>query len=250
MVLFALLLAVDVIARAGSTEVTVDELRSYLATLPATERRALAREPAALSQAVRAYLARRALLQEAAAKKLEELPEVKAKLQRVREDALVDLYLDSISVPPEGYPSEADVQAAYEKNGASFDVPRQYRLAQVFVAQGKDAEQAARRPHPASEFVDLGWLSEAQLVPGIRATVVGLPAGSVSDPVRLEDGWHLVKLLETRPATHRTLAEVRGTIVAGLRAEKTQALRRAHLARLLDRSPPAVNELVLGQVLQ
>ena len=42
---------------------------------------------------------------------------------------------------------------------------------------------------------------------------------------------------------------MRGALVAELRAERTQALRRAYLAKLLEQNPPAINELALSKVL-
>ena len=196
-------------------------------------------------------------------------------LRGARDEALVELYLQSMSQPPASYPSDAEVQAAYDARPVVSEVPAQHRLAQIFIAaprahdtaadeatrvrlaavvakleaKGADFGAVARADsdeHPAAENGgEIGWSSEAQLVPGIRAAVMGLTKGSVSAPVRLDDGWHIIKLLDTRPASRSPLPEIRPTLVAQLRAERAQALRRAYLAKLLDDSPPAINELAL-----
>lgn len=262
----------EVVARVGAAEVTVGELRSYLASLNPEERAGFAKDPSLLAQAVRVYLARRAVLNVAVAKKWDEEPAVKAQLDRVREGALTELYLQSVSRPPAGYPSGAEVQAAYDAdaNRAAFEVPRQYRVAQIFIAADskKNADAIAKKlREPDADFAvvaraeteeraaaerggEIGWLAESQMVVGIRPVVTGLAPGAVSAPVRLDDGWHILKLLEVRPAHKRALSEVRDAIVERLRAERAQANRQAYLARLLEQEPPAINELLLSKVLE
>jgi peptidylprolyl isomerase len=275
----------DVVARLGNVEVGSEELQAYLDTLPPAEQAALAKDPTLLSQVVRTYLARLAVIREARAKKWDQDPPVKAKLDRVRDQALSELYLQSVSRPRDGYPSEPEIKAAYDASPAAFAVPRQYRLAQTFVAvqRSGDREADARAQQRASEVArkarqkgadfgavarasseakagapsgeagskaeDLGWLSEAELVPGIRPVVTSLAKDAVSDPVRLDDGWHVVKLLDVRPASVRPLDEVRDALASQLRTERAKANRQAYLTRLLDQNPPVVNELALSKLL-
>jgi len=271
--------APEVVARVGATDVTSEEVRSYLETLGPKDRQALARDPALLSQVVRTYLARQAVLQELRSKRWDEASEVRAQLERLREQALVELYLQSVSRPADGYPGEAELRAAYDANLAAFAVPKQYRIAQIVVVLpvGNDegVEARARKRvdelmrklrHTGSDFAalasagsddkasaarggEVGWVAEDQLAPGIRAAVSGLAKDGFAEPVRLADGWHVVKLLDVRPAGTRAFAEVRDALAAELRAERARANRQAYLAKLLEQNPPAVNELALARVL-
>ena len=269
----------EVVARAGAAEVTGQELRAHLATLEPAERAALARDPALLVQLVRVYLARQAVLREAQARKWDARPEVRAQLDRVRDEALEALYLQAVSQPPEGYPSDAEVQAAYDANRKAFAVPRQWRLAQIFVAAPKGAaageEKARRRVEEIKRLLavkgadfaavamahtdekeavarggEIGWLAEAQLVPGLRPVVSALAKGAIAEPVQLDDGWHVIKVLEIQSPATRPFPEVRDALVARLRADRAQANRQAYLARLLEQAPPAINELALGKLVQ
>jgi peptidylprolyl isomerase len=269
----------DAVARIGGTDVGTAEVRAYLDTLGPEQQAAIAKDPALLSQVVRAYLARQAVMKEARAKKFDQDPAVRAQLDRVRDEALAELYLTAVSQPDAKYPSDAEVQAAYDANQAAFQVPRQFRVAQIFVAARKgdeSAEKASRKrvdelakklerkgadfaaiaaaesddKAAASRGGEIGWLTEEQMVPGIRATVTSLAAGAVSAPVRLDDGWHVVKVLETKAASTRPLAEVRGAIATQLRAERAKANRQAFLAKLLEQNPPAINELALSKLVK
>jgi peptidylprolyl isomerase len=269
--------AADVVGRAGRVEVTSAELRAYVETLGDDERKALTKDPERLSQVARAYLARRAVLAELKASKWDQDTAVQARLARVHDEALAELYLAAKSQPPASYPTDAEIRTAYDTNRTVFEVPRQLRLAQVFVAAPggapADVEAKARArldeilkkvAQPGADFTavarehtdergaagggELGWLAEAQIVPGIRAAVAGLAKGEISEPVRLDDGWHVVKVLELKPPSTKPLSEVRDLIASELRAERAKANRRAHLSKLLAEHPPALNELELANV--
>jgi parvulin-like peptidyl-prolyl isomerase len=265
----------DVVARVGNANISAEELRAYVGALGAREQAALAKDPALLSQTVRMLLANRLVLQELTAKKWDQQPNIAAQLDRVRESALVELYLQSVSAPADSYPGEEDLQKVYEANRSALLVPRQFQLAQIFVAASKDVDRAAedkakkklddiraKLTAPNADFIaiaraegeakdggDLGWLAENQIRPEIRTQVIGLIKNGVSDPIRLEDGWHILKLLDTKAAYTRTLPEVREQLVQQMRSERAAMMRRAYLAERLKEHPPILNELALSNLL-
>ena len=135
----------NVVARVGDTNISADDLRSYVAALAPREQAALAKDPAMLSQTVRLLLANRLVLQEAVAKKWDQQPSVAAQLERAREGAVVELYLQSVSTPPASFPSEDDLQKVYEANRAAFLMPRQFQLTQIYIAAPKEGDKADRK---------------------------------------------------------------------------------------------------------
>jgi parvulin-like peptidyl-prolyl isomerase len=268
----------DVIARLGNVDVTADDVRAEIGRLGARDQEALAHDPALMSRTVRLLLANRLVLKEALAKKWEQQPAVAAQLERVREQAIIESYLQSVSAAPDGFPTEAQIQAVYESNMSAMLVPRQFRVAQIFVAAAPDKqsedkvrrklEQVQRKLQQAgADFAaiaaadsedrvaaenggELGWLSDAQLRPEIRSHVMGLANGAVSDPIRLDDGWHIIRLIDTKAAYTRQLAEVRDQLAQRIREERASANRRAYLAKLIEQSPPVINELALSHLLE
>ncbi|ABD88461.1 peptidylprolyl isomerase [Rhodopseudomonas palustris] len=263
----------DVVARVGNSNVSADDIRSYVAALGPRDQAALAQDPALLSQAVRMLLANRLVLQELLAKKWDQQQSVAAQLDRVRESALVELYLQSASTPPTNFPGEDELQKVYDANRSALLVPRQFQLAQIFVAAPKDADKATednankslneiqrQLKTPGADFAaianendgknsgDLGWLAENQIRPEIRAQLMGMAKNAISDPVRLDDGWHILKLIDTKAAYTRTLPEVRDQLIQQMRAERATMLRQAYLTELLKRHPPVLNELALSNL--
>lgn len=265
----------EVVARVGDADVTADELRSYVAGLQPDQQAALAKDPALLVQAIRQLLANRLVLREAVAKKWDQQPNVEAQLGRIRDAAVVELYLQSVSAPPPDFPRDEELQKAYEANRAAFLAPRQFQLAQIFVASPNEADKVAednakkrideierKLKAPGADFAvvatsgndakdggDLGWVAESQLRPEIRAEVTGLPKGAVSEPIRLDDGWHVLRLVDTKPAYTRSLTAAHDQLVQQMRAERAAMLRRAYLGELLKQHPPVVNELALSNLL-
>lgn len=267
----------DVIARVGSTDLTIADVRAYIDALDPRQQAAIKGDPTLLSEAVRNILIRQVVLKEALTKKWDQQPVVTNQLARLRDEVVFETYLASVSAPPDGYPSDADIQAAYEANKSAFLVPRQFQLAQIFVAVTKDADKAAqdaakkrvddivRKLRRGADFDTvlqtdsddkdsvknhgvIGWLTEAQITPDIRPQVTGLAKNDITDPLRLDDGWHILKLLDTQAAHTRTLAEAHDQIVAQLRAERIQSNRRAYLAKLAHDNPSVINELALPNV--
>lgn len=269
----------EVVARVGNNDVTADDMRNFIATLGPQQQAAVAQDPSLLSQAVRMMLSNRLVMQELAAKKYDKQPQVEAQLEKVRESALVELYLQSVSNPPANFPSEDDLQKVYEANRASFQVPRQYQLGQIYIAVPKDADKATvdaakkkvvevqqKLKAPGADFAaiaraesaakesgerggDLGLLPEDQIRPEIRTQISGLAKGAVSEPITLDDGVHFIRLIDTKVPYTRTLPEVRDALVRQIRQQRAAQLRQNHLAELLKQQPPIINELALAKLL-
>jgi peptidylprolyl isomerase len=268
-----------VVSRLGSADVKAGAVKAFVSTLSARDQAALARDQNLLNQTVRVMLTNQAVLKEALEKKWDEQPELVAQLKSARESVIVETYLQSVSVPPETYPSDTEIEALYESNKAALLVPRQFQLAQLYVSSPKTADKAAEEKaakkleevgkklkQPNADFAavarsdsderqsaekggEIGWLSEAQIRPEIRVQVLALTKGDVSDPIRTEDGWQFIKLLDTKAAYTLPLSEAREALRQRMRQERAAALRRAYMAKLIEQTPLAINELALSKVL-
>ena len=97
---------------------------------------------------------------------------------------------------------------------------------------------------------DMGWLPETQIVPEIRSKVSGMTNGEVSDPIRASDGWHIIRMVDTKPAAPQPLAEIKDKLAAALRQRKAQENEQAYLAGLLEKTPVSVNEIGLRKIFE
>ncbi len=267
------------LGKIGDLELKTEEIREAIAGLEAGQEGALAKDPAALGQYVRALLIQRLVLKQAQEKKWDQQPEVVAKLVRAREAALTESYLESAAKVPADFPKDADLQAAYDAAKPSLLVPKSYRLAQVFIASGKDADKAtadkakakadavakklkeknadfaaiatAESEETASKAKggEIGWVAEAQVQPEIRERLPKLTTGTISEPLKLDDGWHILKVLDAKEAFTPPLEQVREQLTVQLRAERARLNRQEFLAQLLKDHPLAINEIELAKLL-
>jgi peptidyl-prolyl cis-trans isomerase D len=69
---------------------------------------------------------------------------------------------------------------------------------------------------------DLGWIVEGQTVPEFQQTAFSLPKGSISDLVKTQYGFHIIKVLDRETAHTKPLEEVRDAILPILLDEKVR----------------------------
>ncbi|MFZ0413039.1 MAG: peptidylprolyl isomerase [Candidatus Acidiferrales bacterium] len=87
------------------------------------------------------------------------------------------------------------------KHGANFeDLAKKY------------SEDDATKPKGG----DLGWIVEGQTVPEFQQAAFSLPKGSISDLVKTQYGFHIIKVLDHEQAHTRPLDEVRSQILPAL----------------------------------
>lgn len=249
------------LVRAGEVEITVEDVRASLETLDARQLAAVREDKVLLEQVVRSFIAQHLVLNQALERKWDEEPEVMARLKRARDTALTQSYLEAQAQPPAHYPDEDELKAAYELRKPALLVPRRYRMAQVFVpvAPGADAEaqQQAKAKILAAErtlaegknLVEIGWLTENQIQPEIRTKMPVLKSHTVSPPIRLADGWHLLKVLDIRESYTPTQDQVRAQLRVTLRNERLRENTQAYLARLLKETPIVLDQAALERVL-
>lgn len=260
-----------VVGSIGEIELHQSEVLAALGTMSTVDKEALARDPGTLNQLVRSLLVQRVVLKEALEKKWDEDPSIQVLLKSTREAAISDSYLKSLSRPPDSYPSEGELKLAYENGRAALTVPRSFRLAQIFVAEEAGAEkklkavqqrlkekpgsfaQVAREmseeKESASRDGEIGWLKEQQIQPEILAQLPKLNVNTMSAPVKLKDGWHILKVLDVREAFTPIFEQVRVQLAQRLRAEKARANMQSHVSELLHDHPVAVNEVALSKLL-
>lgn len=261
----------SIAGKIGDIEVKTEELREMISGLESSQGTIQPKSAEALSEYVKALLIQKWILKQAEEKAWDRDPKVIHQIVRAREAVITETFINAACKLPEGYPSEAELTAAYEKAKDGLLVPKSYRLAQIYVAKkhsqarvdeivGKlksaDANFAALaatysdETHAASTQGEIGWVAESQLHTGLRDAVKSLGVGKVSAPILLEDGWHIVKLHETKEARTPTLAEIKDQLTAQLRAQRLQLARQEYLAQLLQEHPLAINEIELLKLLK
>lgn len=264
-----------VLASLGEQRVGSDELKALLAQLPPETRTQLRGDRPALEAWIRARLAEKALYRQAEAKGWLQRPEVQAQTRAASEQIVTRDYLVSVSDVPADYPSQAELEQAYQASKEALRVPPRYRLSQIFLrvenpkddeavlkrAQGlaKQAREgdfaALAREHSqdtgsAAQGGDTGLQALEQLLPEVREVVPRLKPDAISEPVRSAAGWHVIKLVEQQPARPATLEEVAPQLRQLLRAQRQEQLAKTYIDGMFDSATLSIDGAALNQVLE
>jgi parvulin-like peptidyl-prolyl isomerase len=257
----------DVVAKLGNTTLTLGEVKQLTAQVPDLGKV----NPQELDRLIRTEIVRKELVSEARRKGFDKSPEATARMNLAADQALVAAYMNSLSRPPADYPSDAEVKQAYESHKEAFVAQTQYHLAQIFVP-GKDGKAAAeaedvyrqasrkdadfaklastlsKHAPSAERGGDMGWVSEKNLMPAIGAAISQLDQGGVAKPVLADDGYHVVKLLEKKPARPLSFDEVKSYLAQTLRLQRARENEAHYLDNLVAKNPVEINGIALSEL--
>ena len=88
---------------------------------------------------------------------------------------------------------------------------------------------------------DVGWMTHSNAP--FEDALFGMQSGAISDPVKSDFGYHVIKLEEIRAATVRPFEAVRDELAADLKTRKAEQGFYDRANHLADRSFDAYNEL-------
>jgi peptidyl-prolyl cis-trans isomerase D len=145
--------------------------------------------------------------------------------------------------------AEADIAAFYQQNLQQYQTSAEVRASHIlFKTEGKDenAVKAAaeavlpKAKAPGADFAalakqysedesnknnggDLDYFGRGRMVPEFETAAFALKPGEVSDLVKSSFGFHIIKVIDSKPDTTRPLAEVRAEIEEQLKWQKAQS---------------------------
>ncbi len=266
----------DVVATLGSIELKSSQIKAMIAGLDPETLKQLQTNPTAMTQLIRTEIIRQAVLKEAINKQWDKRPEVQEQATRASEQAVVVSYLNNVARPQASYPGEDETKKFYEANKDALNVPAQYRIAQIYLdgssaqpnelekkanelaieanRKNSDFAQIARSNSQHKESADqggeYGWVTEDQVIPELRGALAGMSPGEISKPIKSASGWHIVKLMEKKPAGIRPYAEIRPALISNLRLNKARQNEQQFLETIVKAQKFELNERVLGNLLK
>jgi parvulin-like peptidyl-prolyl isomerase len=254
-----------VVARMGTITLGTADVQRLYKGLSDADKATVQKDRAASEKWLRGRLTAEALLREARSKGFADKPEVKARIaDAVREVTATIVnaaYLESVTQLPADYPSEAETKAAYDSEQAkgSFNLPAIYHVAQIFVkapagdkaavTAGRDkAKKLAKRAkdgdfaaiakassddaNSAARGGDVGSLPLASLKPEMQDTVAQMKKDQVSEPIRSDTGFHIIKVIDIQPPRVASYDEMKQRLQALMRQQRQQQTLQNYLGKL------------------
>ncbi|MBF0610920.1 MAG: hypothetical protein G8345_14595 [Magnetococcales bacterium] len=262
------------VAEMGDVRLTGDALNKLLANLAPEDLQKLKANPRAMRKLVTEELVRLYLIRQARQDGWDNKPDIKYLMNRASEEILFNQYLLSRITPDSGFPAESMVQEVYDKNKSRLVNPDRVHLGQIFLALGNEegaaanlenklaevrnrlssddfaevAKQVSDHKESAANGGDMGWQEMGSIGPELRPVIAGLKVGEVSQPLKSERGWHILKLKERESGKAMSLEEARPAIVNSLRTSMAKNKEGIFLEETLTRTPPTIHDEVLSTV--
>ena len=159
--------------------------------------------------------------------------------------------LDTVMLRLRTAVSEDEIRAAYNQNLDRYKIEERAHIAHILFKTvdrtdgeveeiRRKAEDVLKKAKSGGDFAalaqqnsedttkerggDLGWIVRGQTVPEFEAAAFRLPKGAISDLVKTQYGFHIVKVVDRENARTQALPEVRASTLATLQQEKSERL--------------------------
>jgi peptidyl-prolyl cis-trans isomerase C len=212
--------------KTSEVEIAAEDISVQLGDLPAKLRYPFLVE----------YLVERHLLAQAAVKQgVADTEEYKQRLAFYQAKALRDAYFNSNIKPSI---TDEEVKAAYDKEAAKVKISERVRARHILVQTEKEAKDVLARLNKGEKFEDiakqvsldgskdyggdLGYFSSEEMVPEFSKAAFALKTGEISQPIKTDYGWHVIKLEDRKQGGAQPFDQLKAGIKAVLMRKKVQ----------------------------
>ncbi len=152
------------------------------------------------------------------------------------------ILLDAAELEVPTVADDETLQRRYEEGSSRFVEPEQRLSSHILIKTAEDADADAQRAAQVraqalveqaradgadfaalarehSEDIgskaaggDLGWVERGMTDPAFESALFGLEVGSISEPVKSAEGWHVIEVREVREEKRKEFAEVRAEL--------------------------------------
>ncbi len=210
-------------------------------------------DPASKKENVLAFLIDMKIVSKAAEdKKVENNEDFKKRLAFTRNRLLMDSLLAT-----EGKAATTDdaMKKVYEDASKQITGEQEVHARHILVESEDDAKAVAEELKKGADFAelakkkskdpgasdggDLGFFTKEQMVPEFSAVAFTLDPGKVSDPVKSQFGWHIIKVEEKRsrqaPAFEQVKAQIETYVTRKAQADYVAKLRETAKVERMDK---------------
>jgi peptidyl-prolyl cis-trans isomerase C len=193
------------------------------------------------------------VVQKAQADKVAETPEFAKKLAYLRDKALMEVSLTKVAKEAV---TDAAVKQTYDEAAKAQKPDTEYHAHHILVPTEDEAKAAQKRlkggedfakvatelsKDPGSKGGDLGWFTKDRMVPEFGEAVSKMEPGQLSDPIKTQFGWHVIKLDEKRPKVFPPLEQVKEQVARYVvqKAQSDLVMKLREGAKIERTDPPA-----------
>lgn len=251
-----------VLAEVNSGSITTGDFDRELKNLP-EYLKAMAETPQGRKEMLDTMVIRELILQQASKDGLDKGAELDEKLMELRKRLIVESFLKK-KVEVESKVSDEDLKKFYEQNKDKFKSGEQIRASHILVKTEKDAKDLLAQLKAGGNFEDLakkssvdsssakggdlGWFGKGSMVPAFEKAALALKEGQISEIVKSDFGFHIIKLTGKRAAGIRPFEEVKEQIKGAIMPSKQQEIFQKIKEELKKTAKITIKEDVLNSI--
>jgi len=186
---------------------------------------------------VQAYVRSKLIEKEAKKSGIESSKEFQDRMNDIRIQELQKEFMDRYI---KSKVTDKAIDAEYKKLADSLKGQQEAKVSHILVDDQKTADEVKKKLSQGKSFADMvkeyskddaskvsngeiGYVVKGQLVPEFEDKALSMKVGEVSDPIKTDFGWHIIKVLDKRPATVPTKDQALANIKAGLTKDAVMA---------------------------
>lgn len=226
------------LAEVNGKVITVDDYNAEVENLPPYIR-PMAQTPEGKKELLDSMIVRELVLEQAKKDGIDSSKEVVAKLEDLKKRVIVEAFVRK-KIEQDVKISDDDMKKFYEQNKDKFKSGEQIKASHILVKDEKTAQDILAQLKKGASFEDLarknsadasaakggdlGWFSKGAMVPDFEKVAFSLKEGELSNVVKTQYGYHIIKVTGKRPAGARSFEEVKDQIKAAMLPAKQQEL--------------------------
>ncbi len=235
------------LAKVGASQITQADFNRELQSLPDYAQQ-MFEGAAGKEKFLDEIVKKEVLYQEATKKGMDKSPEFIRKVEDFKKLTLISELLEK-EIMSKAKVSDQEIRDYYDKHRQDFATTNQIRVSHILLKTEAEAEKVLERLKKGEKFDevakkesidkssgpkggDLGYFSRGQQVPDFVRSAAGLKVGEISNPVKSEDGYHIVVVTDKKMGPVVEFERVKDMVSQKLSGEKQKEAFDKYLAEL------------------
>lgn len=224
---------------------TKDDIEKELQGMPEAVREAFLQDSSQFMRFLEDMANKEALYQEAVKKGIDKDSALQKKLEYYKKITIIQMLLEK-ELPQKVKVSDSEIKEYYKKNMGELASPEEIRLSHIMtkseaaikktqerIKNGEDfakvAKELSEDKQSAAQGGDIGSFEHGKMPPEFNNAVKTLKKGDMSQPVKTEFGYHLIKVTDRKKGKNADISNIKEDIRRVLLQEKQKEILDKYL---------------------
>jgi peptidyl-prolyl cis-trans isomerase C len=249
------------LARINNSVITLEEFEQEMERLPESAKLQMISEEGR-KKFLQELISQELLLQEAKKKGLQENKEILTNIEMYKKGLIINALGEELCLGKDAVSGE-EVEAYYQENKKEFMLEEVW-IRHILLKTLEEAKEIKKRLHQGEDFVtlakqysiwtptkmkggDLGYIKRGMVHKSFEEAAFALKKpGDLSDIVKTEFGYNIIRLEDKIGPRQLTFSEVQEEIRNNLRKKKREKILTTYLQDLRERAQIRINEELLA----